>query len=225
MLSSLVLCALKGVKAGWTQSQYVCRGSVCSGLLCGHYLQWLALTCNHWVNSGPWNRWLFPPRCIICIMLPTFVVLGESGCVGLLGLGYINILWGSACFLYCLAFPIQLYSFKTRKVFHAKVFHFIYSCPAPKSCVFDIFMKILWGSACFYLLLTFKISVSPPLPERCFVLWFFIWYVRVLLPNGVFLYLFICRACTVWYDLTERGVLLPRFIDLLHPAVRNGPFP
>lgn len=48
---------------------FTVAGTLCS--LC-------MLTCNYWVNSGPWNRWGFFFPTAFFIMLPTFVVQGRS---------------------------------------------------------------------------------------------------------------------------------------------------
>lgn len=64
---------------GCTQSQYLCRGSLrpaavawpCSALwalftVAGTLWSLCLLTCNNWLNSGPWNRWFFFPHCLFC---------------------------------------------------------------------------------------------------------------------------------------------------------------
>lgn len=77
---ALVLRALSPERSGepgCTQSQYLCRGSLrpaavawpCFALwalftVAGTLQSLCMLTCNNWLNSGPWNRWFFFPGCL-----------------------------------------------------------------------------------------------------------------------------------------------------------------
>lgn len=71
------------------------------------YSGWHSPATTEW-TLDPETDGCFPPAALFVLCRPhlLFWVNAEvkSGCVGLLALGYINILWGSACFLSCLTF-------------------------------------------------------------------------------------------------------------------------
>lgn len=129
---------------GCTQGQYLCRGSLplaavawpCFSLpvlftMDGTLWSLCMLTCNHWVNSGPWNRWFFFPHClfyyathICCLGSRQRVKLSVCVHSQSLRLGlWMKPPWDNSCVCLVPTFQFSFVPLSLREVFYVAIFH------------------------------------------------------------------------------------------------------